>query len=394
MPARGDSTKPKKMDTNRRFQLFLSRFRFEHRAVVYVAVFGVIGISLIIFTRAATPTANFEAESSSLSGNSAVMSDANASGGQAVRFNAPTPPPSSGNHVSGPGIALPNNSPFKTTAAIKFELDNAQQLGAKWIREDVGWGINSQYTYHFNEIKARGIKVYVTLGSSGETAFGVPGTKYNSTNIIKLVNDLVPTYYGLGARDFEVLNEPNLNGYSASEYLAIVKAAYPRIKQLAPDARVWIGAIGIGSSAKSQFDNFVKPLFPEITAYLDGFSIHASDEPYPNIGGARWWSMQAWTWGPTGGDITDTIRNLLNNSGGASKPIILSEYNFPDNKLGNSNDLSLQATRVVQNITDTRYVGVANFTINDPDFPNFNMLFQDGTKKPVWDAFKQAVSGL
>ncbi len=338
-----------------------------------------------ISTGALTATSSYTLECSGAGGKIASTAT--------VTVSSPTAPPTTSGGVSGPGIALSNSAAFKSQSEIAFELDNAKAAGAKWIREDVGWGINSQYTYHVNQILARGMKVYATLGSSGTHAFGGSASaKYDATNILKLVNDLVPHYYAMGIRDFEVLNEPNLNNYSASEYLSIVRAAYPRIKQLAPDARVWVGAVGIGSSARDQFNNFVKPMFPAITSYLDGFSIHASDEPYPSTSGARWWSMQAWTWGPVGGDITGTIRQLLDSSGGSTKPIILSEYNFPDNKLGNANDLNLQATRVAENIKDTRYVGVANFTMLDADFPTYSMLRIDKTKKPVWDAFRQAAT--
>src|SRR5438105_2895569 len=51
-----------------------------------VALAGVVGISILSFSQAASPATSFEAENGTLSGNVSVAADASASGGQAVAF--------------------------------------------------------------------------------------------------------------------------------------------------------------------------------------------------------------------------------------------------------------------------------------------------------------------
>jgi len=56
------------------------------QALVVAAVFGVIGTLLLYETRAATPTASFEAESGSVSSAASAVADTTASGSSAVKF--------------------------------------------------------------------------------------------------------------------------------------------------------------------------------------------------------------------------------------------------------------------------------------------------------------------
>lgn len=305
---------------------------------------------------------------------------------------------SSASYVSGPGIAFPNHTAFVSTTERDNQLNNAQQLGAKWVRLDLGYQHNPSYDALVDGATSRGMKVLAQMGSTGTAALGQPNTQYTPSTYHTVITNEVPWYYGKGARDFEILNEPNLHQYTPAQYLAIVQDAYTWIKQNYPDARVWVGAIGLGDTCNAgcQFNNFVKPLFPTIASYMDGFSIHASDMSHPPIGSDRTWSMQSWTWGPLGDGITDTIRSEMDNAGASAKPILLSEYNYPDNKP----DQATQATRVTDNIADTRYTGVANYTIwddpNDPSTKIYSMMSGTSpnyTKKLVWDAYKQAVAG-
>jgi hypothetical protein len=71
-----------------------------------IITFAVIGTVLLVNSRAATPVASFEAEAGTRSGSAALVSDASASGGQAVKFSsAPTGstcPVSTPNQPDGP----------------------------------------------------------------------------------------------------------------------------------------------------------------------------------------------------------------------------------------------------------------------------------------------------
>lgn len=59
------------------------------RIGLFVLVFGALGTAGVLLTQAATPVANYEAETGARTGNATVVSDALASGGSAVQFNEP-----------------------------------------------------------------------------------------------------------------------------------------------------------------------------------------------------------------------------------------------------------------------------------------------------------------
>ncbi|TAH36729.1 hypothetical protein EYC59_00055 [Candidatus Saccharibacteria bacterium] len=54
--------------------------------ILFVGMFGLIGLTVLISTHAATQTANFEAENGTKSGNATTVTDASASGGSAIKF--------------------------------------------------------------------------------------------------------------------------------------------------------------------------------------------------------------------------------------------------------------------------------------------------------------------
>lgn len=58
------------------------------RSVAPIAVFGIVGVFLVVGSKAATPATSIEPEQGQLSGSVAVMSDAGASGGSAITFGA------------------------------------------------------------------------------------------------------------------------------------------------------------------------------------------------------------------------------------------------------------------------------------------------------------------
>lgn len=60
------------------------------RIAVFVTFFTVIGLLLLIQSRAAAPTAHFEAESTSKSGNATAINDSTASSGKALKLNGST----------------------------------------------------------------------------------------------------------------------------------------------------------------------------------------------------------------------------------------------------------------------------------------------------------------
>lgn len=68
-------------------QTIKERLASKKLIVLFGAMFGLIGVSFILFSFAATPTADIEPESGSIAAPAGVISDASASGGSAVKFS-------------------------------------------------------------------------------------------------------------------------------------------------------------------------------------------------------------------------------------------------------------------------------------------------------------------
>ena len=60
----------------------------KRNVIVFIAAFAVIGSSLFIMTKAATPALGVEPESGTISGSAKLVNDSSASGGSAVQFSA------------------------------------------------------------------------------------------------------------------------------------------------------------------------------------------------------------------------------------------------------------------------------------------------------------------
>ena len=84
-----------KKGTKLKFRKPISWSSIKKPSILFASLFGVAGLAYIAISSAATPTASIEPELASLGTNTSVVNDATASGGSAVKFNAPavTPPP-------------------------------------------------------------------------------------------------------------------------------------------------------------------------------------------------------------------------------------------------------------------------------------------------------------
>ena len=131
-----------------------SRLQPTTLALIVMGLFGVVALSLMFVSRAATGSISLEAENGTLAGNAVRVTDTTASGGAAIRFSAgtvtppppaplpPPPPPTTGGGTS-------------TTANFKVAVlgDQGTSTNAKAVlelikRENVAWVIHlGDFTY-------------------------------------------------------------------------------------------------------------------------------------------------------------------------------------------------------------------------------------------------------
>jgi hypothetical protein len=113
--------------------------------IVVALLFGVIGTYLLASSHALTPTASLEAEDGTVSGSASIINNANASGGQAVKFGAAQTSPNlldkikigvylsgnidtSGTYSGSKMGSLYYNNQSVNVTALKARIDNGESL--------------------------------------------------------------------------------------------------------------------------------------------------------------------------------------------------------------------------------------------------------------------------
>jgi hypothetical protein len=201
------------------------------------------------------------------------------------------------------------------------DLDAARDTGANVVRVDVSWnsfeeaGKGTQDTWgswYRDRVDAfmaaahsRGLKVVATLWQTPCWAADAPdsaksgcGADYDRTLVLdppKNAADYgdIAAYIAKRYRDslaaIEVWNEPNHPGFftaanPAKSYTALAKAAYPRIKAVAPSVRVLAGALSTADAGflKQLYNNGIRGSYDAISVhpYMIDSSV-APDASYP-----------------------------------------------------------------------------------------------------------------
>ncbi len=200
-----------------------------------------------------------------------------------------------------------------TAADVERQLDLLAGTAANSARVDVAWSslqtsgptsYNSTYTAKIDALVAgatrRGISLVLTLNETPCWASSAPATlvqdcagAYWERNVTRYpprdAGDFaraaawLAERYGSRVAALELWNEPNYvgaDGYSPlistnrpAAYAALVKAAYPAVKAVAPALSVLAGAMSFSD------DTFLKALYAEgIRGNYDGISVHPYNE--------------------------------------------------------------------------------------------------------------------
>ncbi len=120
----------------------------KRQGVMFIAIFALVGISLLIATRAATAPVAFEPETGVLAAGATSVANANASGGRALAFAGaatpvPTPPPVAGIYGAGMGFDTKANIVVNAeeSFAMKFKAGATSTItGIQWTQRMGGTG--------------------------------------------------------------------------------------------------------------------------------------------------------------------------------------------------------------------------------------------------------------
>ena len=329
------------------------------------------------------------------------------------------------------GIAAGSTLPNLSGNDLEQRLQGMVELGVGWVRLDIEWSNVQRVgpdSYDFSDydrvvkaVIAHRLRPLVILdytpewARSGECA----GTPFchprNPDEFGSYAHAVAARYAGLGVRNWEIWNEPNLSQYYAPKpdpagYAALLKAAYAGIKSVDAGAVVITGGTAPtqtaddGSTIRSVdflsavYDAGAKGSFDAVAQHPYTFP-YTPDHAYP---GGAW------------GDLS-VLHSIMVAHGDGGKRIWSTEYGAPTDGPGNlvSTDVrqvypdsshvseGLQALIVRDAVTRLRsypwagpmfwysYQDAGTSTSSNENF--FGLVRADGSHKPAYDAYQAAI---
>jgi len=313
-----------------------------------------------------------------------------------------------------------------TDADAVHELDVLKAAGTNTVRVDLGWSSlesagKGQYSpwlvqkvdSYVQAAADRGIKVIATFTTTPCWASSAPESlkqgcsadwwnrgvsAYPPTNANDYADAAawVAQRWGAKLAALEVWNEPNQQGFlnspdPAGAYAAILNAAYPRIKQAAPETTVLGGALADSDGA------FLLQLYVHgIQGHFDGFSLHPYSWHNPTIENAQnrtYTFLNGVPW----------IHDILTLNGDGNRDLWLTEFGFSTCTDGNTDCVSQaqQGSYLKTQFELARGYGYVKAAIaydlrNDAEAPDrlssYGLLHRDFSPKGGFRGFQEAMA--
>jgi polysaccharide biosynthesis protein PslG len=329
-----------------------------------------------------------------------------------------TPPVANSFGTAEAGIAAGGSLQNENPTMLGQDLDLDQSSGAKWLRIDINWaqiqngGPNSYDWSHIDSViqgaEARGMSVLGVIlytpawarPAGTSASYGPAPAQYS-----QFAATAVAHYSALGVHAYEVWNEENNDQFwtpapNTANYTAMLRAAYPAIKQADPTATVVTG----GLSPEPNDGTNIAPVTFLQGIYANGGANHfdaVGAHPYcnPDLPGAP----DAWSaWYQMYGTST-SLRSVMVANGDSAKKIWGTEFGTPSSGTsGVSPAFQAQTvTRAYQLWSSYSWAGPLFFYQGRDDgsdssdlYDNYGFANTSFGLKPSFYAFQQSVSAL
>jgi hypothetical protein len=359
-------------------------------ATIIILLIGVVGMSLIILSHAASPYTSTEASTGVLSGSAKEIAGNTASSGDPyVEFEASTSTGSEGDITGVPAGITPGSAyedTFEAMSATEQVATIAQMKadGVQWLRFDANIGYPDAYDTFIKDAVNGGIKVDVAL--DGDVA--------SPSQMTTFAQQTVAYYEPQGVYTYEILNEPNgcEVAYSAVAYTAILQAAYTAIKAAQPSAFVLAGGLCPAGGDDEPYTYLAAMYAAGAHGYFDAMNMHPYSSPdTPDDTGDSW---NPWSY-------LGQLRSVMDANGDSSKQIWLTEFGCPtggpppgwdsDQICTNAGEAQ-QITEAFASARATSGIGpLFIFNWDDSGDGDFGLFTSDGVAKPdVLSAYEQA----
>jgi hypothetical protein len=282
-------------------------------------------------------------------------------------------------------------------------LDRVRSNGLDSVRIDVNWeslqpdspdSWNTTYLTRVDDVVdvaiARGLRPILVVLNTPLWARGSTGSPRtpptDPTSYADTLGALAARYAARTAMVYEVWNEPNQREFWASPsgpdpaaYTSMLRAAYARIKQSAPNATVLGGSLAFNDTA------YLQAMYAAGAAgAFDGLALHPySGSHPPDSTDDPWRSFVL---------ALDHTQNVLAAHGEGSKPIWITEMGWssadvPDELRATYLQRAVQIVRSRNNIA-----AFCAYTLEQADDPSFGLISPVGAQTYSWLSYGQAVA--
>jgi hypothetical protein len=310
----------------------------------------------------------------------------------------------------------------KTSAAnINQELDQMVALGVTWVRFDIEWGDvqysspnNSTWSAYDTMVKAitahhmhaLAILLFTPQWARDPKCGG--GAKCPPTNPAQFATFAAEaaTRYRGEVNAWEIWNEPNSYNFWATKtdcnaYTTLLKATYPAIKKVDPNAIVITGGLApeaTDNNNLSQMD-FLTCIYKDGGKnYFDAVGDHSYTFPnLPSSNDTNIWAQMS--------ETSPSLRSIMMDNGDANKKIWITEFGAPTNgpdphwyvsEQGQAN----MVTDAMQLYKTYDWAGpIFWYTLKDDGTSTstienfFGLTHADGSLKPAYSTLKNIISG-
>jgi polysaccharide biosynthesis protein PslG len=315
------------------------------------------------------------------------------------------------------GLAAGGGLQNEDEARLASDLDADRAVGVKWLRIDINWAqiqAGGPTSYDWTNIDAvvqgaerrgmhvLGVLVYTPSWDRPPGSDATYGPSPASYAVFAAA--AVAHYAAMGVNAYEIWNEENqVNAWtpapSPSAYTALLRAAYPAIKQADPGATVVTGGLAPSPTDGTNYapTDFLADLYNDgAKGYFDAVGMH----PYcwsatrgDQAAFSAWYQMYG---------AATSIRSIMVANGDGGKRIWGTEFGAPTNgPPGSYVNQATQAAMIGRAFALWSsyswagplfiYQGRDQGTDTSTDQNFYGLISYDGTPKPAYAAYRLAV---
>lgn len=301
---------------------------------------------------------------------------------------------------------------YETPANIDRTMRLAREAGSSHYRFVIDWSHVEPQRGRFdwsrpdaviNAARAHGISVVAVLGYTPAWARAADGDRNSPQTrpadpkaFADFARAAVSRYTSV--REFELWNEPNLRQFwkpapNVAQYTELVRAAYPAIKQVRPDATVLAGALAAAGDDGVNIPGprFVSDMYARgAGGHFDALSFHPYNYP-ERLDGTHWNTMA----------MTDQIHRTMVARGDGAKKIWFTEFGAPSGSGPRASSEQVQGEIVAGGVAiaaSRPYIGgylaytLKDYGTNKYDMEqNFGIVRNDWSKKAGFATVAEAL---